>query len=272
MNSARCIHCGLINWATVDACKRCGNPPQHTVAEEFGGWAADAPPPPFQQPPPQAWPYAETKKQTGLAAASLAVGIVSLLTLSFFLVGALTALVLGLVALSRAQKQPHVYGGRGMAWGGVVTSTLSLIIALPLGLILAVVVPNLLAARRAANEAVAIHTVNKILVAENEYLAMNPQGEYATLEQLVASGLLEGPIMSGLKDGYRFKLEVTDGDCEVSAVPWDYGSSGTRSFYATCEDIRVRHADKGGLPADASDPVAYEPDGMRMFDFDPHSP
>jgi len=257
MKSAKCIHCGLINWASEEACKRCGNPPQRTVAEEFGG-RAPHPPPPF--------PHAGVKRQTGLAAASLVVGILSLLTLSFFLVGGLTALALGIVALTRAQRQPHLYGGRGMAVGGVVTSALSLVVAVPLALILAVVIPNLLAARRKANEAMAIHTINEILVAENEYMAVSGQGEYGSLEQLVESGLLEPPILSRLKNGYHFRLDVSEGDCEVSAVPWAYGSSGTRSFYATCEDIRVRHADRRGLPANSTDPVVYDPDGMRMLD------
>jgi hypothetical protein len=42
MKSVRCIHCGLINWADAEACKRCGKPPQAAAEENFGGWAQDA--------------------------------------------------------------------------------------------------------------------------------------------------------------------------------------------------------------------------------------
>src|SRR5262245_3543282 len=69
----------------------------------------------------------QTRK--GLAAASLVIGLISILTLGLFLVGALVGLVLGLVALRRAQREPARYGGSGYAIAGITTSAVGLVFA-----------------------------------------------------------------------------------------------------------------------------------------------
>jgi hypothetical protein len=249
MKSARCIHCGLINWADAEACKRCGNSPQQTVHEEFGGWSAEAGPA----------PYGVAKKRTGLAVASLVVGVVSLVTFSLLIVGAVVGIVLGIVAVTRAGREPEVYGGRGLAVGGIVTSALSLVMILPLMLVAAIAIPNLLAARRAANEASAIHNVRMLIYAEGEYSASTGGGEFGTMEDLAKAGLVEGQLADGLHNGYMFTLVATDDTCAVTAVPMSYGSSGRRSFYATCDGSGVHYTDNGGGPADSSDPLVEEP-------------
>jgi hypothetical protein len=284
MKSVRCIHCGLINWADAEACKRCGNAPQSPAQEESGGWepgssyAREAGYVPGAGPasgtgyaPGGGYaPDGEVKKRTGLAVASLVIGILSLLTFSLLFVGGLTALILGVVALTRAGRQPQLYGGRGLAVGGIVTSALSLLIAVPLALILAIVIPNILASVRAANEASAIHSVREILLAEDQYKLTTGDGEYATMEELATSGLPEGPVVGGTKDGYQFELTVTDETCTVSAVPMMYGRSGGKSFYATCGETDIHYADHGGAAADSSDPLIDEPtyNGRRLFERD----
>jgi signal peptidase I len=69
----------------------------------------------------------QTRK--GLAAASLVIGLVSILTLGLFLVGAIVGLILGLVALRRAQRDPAQYGGAGYAIGGITMSAVGLVLA-----------------------------------------------------------------------------------------------------------------------------------------------
>lgn len=279
MKSVKCIHCGLINWADAEACKRCGNSPQPPAQENFGGWAQDSGPAQGADPTHAAHvhgpgpgygqagghaPYGRAQKRTGLAVASLVLGILSLITLSLFLVGGLTALVLGIVALARARRQPHVYGGSGLAVGGVVTSALSLVIGAPLALILAIAIPNLMASARAANEASAIHGVRELILAEGEYRLTTGDGEFATLEELAGSGLIDAPLV--MKNGYLFELTVTDETCTVSAVPIQHGVSGVNSFYAECDGqeapcdgSKVHYANKRGRPADASDPLVAAP-------------
>jgi type II secretory pathway pseudopilin PulG len=275
MKSVRCVHCGLINWADAEACKRCGNSPQPPSQEEPGGWepgagfaqeagyAPGAGHAPGTNYAPGAdfaagagyAPHAQTKKRTGLAVASLVVGILSLPTFGLLFVGALAAFVMGVVALLRAKRQPHLYGGRGLAVGGIVTSVLSIPIAVLLGIITAVAIPNLLASYRAANEASAVHSVRELLVAQEQYVQTTGDGEYGTLTELARSGLVEGELVRGSKNGYGFELTVTDETCTVSATPMKYGKSGVTSFYAACGDTEIHFADNGGAPATSSDPV-----------------
>lgn len=266
MNSIKCVHCGLINWADAEACKRCGNPPV-PAGQEAGGWH----PPAEQeaggwQAPAYGGQQWGAKKRTGLAVASLVVGILSLLTFSLFFVGALTALIMGIVAVSRAGRQPEVYGGRGLAVGGIVTSAISLLMAPMIGIILAIAIPNLLASRRAANEASAVGSLREIVLAEGTYSSTVGAGSYGSLEELGQASLIEAALARGLKNGYQFDLVATDEACAVSAVPISYGTTGTRSFYITCDEREIHMADKGGQAADDSDPVLDErASGTRSF-------
>jgi len=63
-----------------------------------------------------------------MAAASLIIGLVSVLTLGLFLVGAVLGLTLGLVALRRTQRDPAQYGGAGYAIAGITTSAVGLVL------------------------------------------------------------------------------------------------------------------------------------------------
>src|SRR5918997_4278306 len=163
MNSVKCVHCGLIDWAGTEACKRCGNPPQgeaQPYGQESGGW---------QQHSAYGGQDWAVKKRKGLAVASLVVGVISFFTLGLLFVGAITGLIMGIVALSRANKQPNVYGGHGLAVGGIVTSALSLVLVVPIGIIAAIAIPNLLASRRAANEAHAVYQLRRFVHAQATY-------------------------------------------------------------------------------------------------------
>src|SRR5215813_5896468 len=68
------------------------------------------------------------KTRTGMAVTSLVIGVISILTLGLFLVGALVGLILGLVALRRTQREPARYGGAGYAIAGITTSAVSLVL------------------------------------------------------------------------------------------------------------------------------------------------
>ena len=63
-----------------------------------------------------------------MGAASLTIGLVSILTLGLFLVGAVLGLILGLVALRRTQRDPAQYGGAGYAISGITTSAVGLVL------------------------------------------------------------------------------------------------------------------------------------------------
>jgi hypothetical protein len=186
-------------------------------------------------------------------------GIIGLFTFGLLVVGALVGLVLGVKALKRANSEPSVYGGRGVALGGIVTNSLAILTIFPLAIVLAIAVPNLLAARRAANEASAINGLRELVAAEGVYSSTTGAGSFGTLAELGAGDLIKKELAGGFRNGYRFKVVAFEGGCEVRAMPMSYGQSGVRSFYVSCDEGEVRGADKNGAPAEESDPLLDSP-------------
>jgi type II secretory pathway pseudopilin PulG len=252
MRSVTCASCGLVSWADGGNCKRCGKPlPINQALPE-----ASPPPPPqgygaghsygagpdhFGAPP---------KKRVGHAAASLAIGVIGFFSLGIFLIGSVVGTVLGIVALKRESREPAKYGGKGMAIAGIVLNIVSVVAPFAIAIIAAIAIPNLLASRRAANEASALSSIRKINLAEHSFYSMTGENGYGDLSQL--SNLLNDPeLAGGHKHGYHFNVVCSGHSYVVSATPDP--NAGNRSFFYTSVDdqIHVRH---GRLPATANDP------------------
>ena len=54
------------------------------------------------------------------------------------------AIVLGAVALRRIKKEPAIYGGKGMAIAGIITSVVSLLLIAVFGIMAAIAIPKLI--------------------------------------------------------------------------------------------------------------------------------
>lgn len=121
----------------------------------------------------------------GLAISSLVIGLLAIPTFGLLVVGGITAVVLGVIALLKIKKQPSEYGGTGFAIGGIVAGAISLALLPVFGLIAAIAIPSLSRAAIAANEASAIGRLRTIVSAEMAYAALNG-GAYDTLECLAA--------------------------------------------------------------------------------------
>ena len=119
-----------------------------------------------------------------------------------------------------------------------------------LGIIAAIAIPNLLAARRAANEASAIHSLRTIAGAQSTY--QNVFRKFGTLEELAANNLLDPNLSRGEKNGYLFVVVANPDTFEVNAVPTVYRSSGLRSFYID-ESAVIRAGDNYGGPSSKHD-------------------
>jgi len=104
----------------------------------------------------------------------------------------------------------------------------------------------------AANETAVLVRLRSLVVAEQR--CMQETAEYGSLEKLIQQGYLRDPS-EGKLSGYRFDIRVTEGGFEITAVPNNYGVTGTRSFYVDQTNV-VRASDKKGEPANASDPEA----------------
>ena len=283
MSTIRCPQCNLTNFATAVACKRCGYffqtpaegtaanaapaqtsfggepQPQHQPFNEFQNGVQPAsytqqsqfPPPPRQNYyQPQYQNYQTSKQKSGLAIASMVIGIIGvvLMCLGGFIIAPI-GLILGIVALVKSNRRPSEYGGKGFAIAGIAICGL-LTITLPV--ILAIAVPNLLAARRAANEGSAIYTIRTISDAEQKYMA-SMSGKCGDIQSLIAGKLLDVSLAKNEKNGYRFMVVNLPGTgCEIHATPVST-SQGRRSFFYSTQDNIIRAADKKGLTADKND-------------------
>jgi prepilin-type N-terminal cleavage/methylation domain-containing protein len=123
-----------------------------------------------------------------------------------------------------------------------------LIVVVIIGIIAAIAIPNLLAARRAANESSAIGTLRTISGAEATYLSSVGAGSaYASLDGLKTAALIDASVASSAttpKSGYKFVATPTAPSATAgatytaTAAPALLGSgvSGTGSrFFGTNE-------------------------------------
>src|SRR5215831_4872899 len=245
MNRSKCPECGFVGWADAAACKRCGATMSPSTVEVA---AAAAPNPTV--PYPSYNVYSQSQLKTGLATASLIIGILNFLFFGMFLIPIVVGIVISVVALKKINRSPHEYGGKSLAIGGLVTNIVSVVVLVPIMMVAAIAIPNLLAARRAANEGAAIYALRNILKAEVTYQAKKGYGSYGTLADLQNELLISPELASGTQYGYRFKVETgkEEGGWSGFAVPAVYGSSGVRSFYVDETGV-LRGEDSHGLDA-----------------------
>lgn len=211
----------------------------------------------------------------GMAITSLVLGILSVPSLGCLGIGALLGVVLGIVALVRANREPEVYGGKGFAIGGIVASALSLVVMIPLaGIVAAIAIPSLLRARVSANEAATIGDIRTVISAEAAYQSVSG-GYYGPPECLAAPSTClpaySGPTFldptlasATTKSGYRRTFHPgaaiaagPDGAAAPRgshesfayvAVPENRGQTGVRGF---CGDStgRICYTTDGSEPA-----------------------
>ena len=111
-----------------------------------------------------------------------------------------------------------------------------LIVVAIIGIIAAIAIPNLLAARRASNESAAIATMKTILNAEETYRSTKGEGnKYATQAVLKTEKLLDDVIGDSavVKSGYKYSVAVVGtNDVWFDATGTSQqASTGSRSFF-----------------------------------------
>ena len=254
MNSIKCLSCGFVGWADQETCKKCKAsltaPPGSPNYQSFFGTLI----------------HERVKKHLAIHSAIL--GAINLCTFGMLGVGAIAGVILSVVTLNKIKQRPDRYSGQGLATAGLIMSILSIALAVPFGIIAAIAIPNLLAARRAANEGSAMYVLRRIGSAEATY--QDQRQTFGTLEQLAADELIDPATASGTRNGYKFKINISqppDGDAEFEAiaVPADYPSSGRRSFLIDETGV-IRAADSHGGDASRSDPPLPERRAYRSDD------
>jgi len=178
------------------------------------------------------------QKRNGLATASLVLGIISIPTLGLLGVGAITALVLGAIALKRIKKEPATHGGKGMAIAGIITSVASLLLIAVSG---AIMVPQMIHGLQHGRESAAIQTLRTIHNIEMNFDAMNSR--FATLDELAKSSLIDPNYSGGnAVSGYVYSSSgVSQKTYCVHAVR--AGDSVARRDFVICEDGIIRNVE-----------------------------
>ena len=160
----------------------------------------------------------QRQTRNGLAVASLVLGIISIPTLGLLGVGAITAIVLGSIALNRIKKEPATHGGKGMAIAGIITSAVSLLLVAMVCLFAAIAIPKVYEDIRHTRESVALNSLRAIHNNEMQFNVMNSR--FTTLEELGEARLLDKKYVSGIAvNGYVYSSsEVSEKTYCVHAV------------------------------------------------------
>lgn len=213
---------------------------------------------PLQQPIYQGEPQTD-----GKATGSLVLGILSLLCFSFL--AGIPAIILGHISRKNIRQSMGRLKGDGMALAGLIMGYLS-IAFIPVTLIIAaIVIPNLLRARMAANDSAAASVMRTIATAQISYKTSYPNRGYARDLSTLGPGsaaacgtpsedaacLLDSSVTRGTRNGYRFSMTAVCGadnactDYLAVATPVTMNATGTRNFCSTSD--AVIHSMRGAV-------------------------
>jgi type IV pilus assembly protein PilA len=124
-----------------------------------------------------------------------------------------------------------------------------LIVVAIIGIIAAIAIPNLLASRRAANEASALASIRVLTSAEATYQSTVIGGSYGTLAQLQGASLIDSTLagattVAAAKSGYMFGVNGVSTTGYTSGAAPATTSTGQRFF--TSDAAGVVYATNAG--------------------------
>lgn len=231
-------------------CHTCGNelPPGSMTCPRCQTVAAQ---PPTIGGPPFPTGQAQT---SGLAITSLVLGI-----FFFILPAAILGIILGHIARSQIRDSAGRIKGAGMALAGLVLGYVGVSI-IPLLIIAAIAIPNLLRAKMAANEASAVGSLRTLVSAAAQFQVdhnrypdalenLGPADGGKPTEQ--GADLIDATLASGRKSGYLFFYRSVDSAYTINADPVTAGTTGARHFFIDQTGVIRSERDR---PADAHSP------------------
>ncbi len=138
-----------------------------------------------------------------------------------------------------------------------------LIVVVIVGIIAAIAIPNLIAARRAANEGSAQSTIRMLHTAQGTYSGTTGNGKYGSLTDLQSIVLIDDLVATGKKSGYTFTITPDNiGNPKtfvIDAVPTNSTSgitqTGTRRFCIATEGVIRADSDATNLGVKITDDV-----------------
>jgi len=162
-------------------------------------------------------------KTSGLAIASLVLGILGVVTCS---VTALIGLILGIVALTKIKKSQGTLGGNGLALAGIIVSAIFLLM---LPVFAALLLPALAQAKQKAQTFNCLNNIKQLSIAMKMYAADNKDQYPAATNWCVALQSYAGSTsafhcpadVSGSRCSYAFNARLAgaeDGKAEPNTV------------------------------------------------------
>ena len=140
-----------------------------------------------------------------------------------------------------------------------------LIVVTIIGIIASIAIPNLLASRRAANEASAQQAMRTISSSQHAYYFTYGNGSYADLATLGARVMTDTVLSSGNKSGYHFEATPEPNQYWAFAfpsTPTGMTQTGTRRFAITEDGVLRGDVDlSSGAPTDHASVLAMPPMG-----------
>jgi type IV pilus assembly protein PilA len=288
-----CFKCGTSMPDTAPICPQCGARAS-TAPPPAASSPAAAPAPASVSPrlnvPPQRQAYPGQQETDGKAVGSLILGILALLPFLWVVAG-IPAIILGHLSRAGINKSMGRLKGAGMALAGLIMGYISLA-AIPILIVAAIAIPNLLKARIDANERAALSTVRTLNTTQITYSTTHPPAGYAPDLATLGPGPsgtcqgTEGPqkyacLLDGTlgcasaswcaKGGYKYSVTGytqtavcnADGICDdyvVVATPLNYGATGSKSFCSTSDAvIRFRTGASLSAPPTVAECQSWRP-------------
>jgi prepilin-type N-terminal cleavage/methylation domain-containing protein len=149
-----------------------------------------------------------------------------------------------------------------------------LIVVVIIGIIAAIAIPNLLAARRSANEGSAVSSMRTIHGGEMTFQSTTGAGQYGTLTQMKSVGIVDevlGNSDTSSKSGYTFTVvpiastDTAPAFFDAQSLPLQSSgvtATGTRSFYIGEIGV-IYYAAPDTAPG--ADPITREVTGGSAF-------
>jgi type IV pilus assembly protein PilA len=235
-----CRKCGIAFSEGSQFCDRCGA----AIGTQPGSAAVDATLP--NQP----------ARTSGKAIGSLITGIFGLPFFPF----AITAVILGHMSRSEIRKSNGRLQGAGTALAGLSLGYVGASL-IPVIIIAAIAIPNLLRARISANESSAVSSLRKINTAQISYISTYPKVGYApTLARLGSSRCgpsdqsfpcpINARLASGQESGYRFEIRN-----------WVHSGQGNNKYQLVAYPLTSNQTGLRAFCSDESDVIKFDPNG-----------
>ncbi|MBU0469754.1 MAG: DUF4190 domain-containing protein [Candidatus Omnitrophica bacterium] len=190
----------------------------------------------------------EVQKRTlGIAIASLVCGCFFIIPLLGFLLS-VAAIVLGIVALVKINKNQEMYQGKGLAISGIVLGGLGILILPIIALLAAIAIPNLLRAKISANDALAKSTLRTLSTASETYATANNRQYPLSIYDLMDAvpPYLNTNYCDQTMAGYTYDCNFNTEEYSFTATPVNEGTSGSQSYTIVTGGIMTEEDNRSG--------------------------